>query len=62
MARPFLTASILSASFIVRSFVAQPERVEDELPVSQELSNKDTVEPQRQEQPTPLDYPQWGLV
>jgi hypothetical protein len=46
-------------TFIVRSFVAPPVR-EDEPAVSAREEIAPAVE--RQEQPTPLDYPQWGVV
>jgi hypothetical protein len=50
--------------WIERVFVEPPERVEDELPATQveNIGADDLAQPGRQEQPTPLDYPQWGVV
>jgi hypothetical protein len=38
------------------------ERVEDELPATQELSSNDSVETQRQERRQPLEYPPMGVA
>jgi hypothetical protein len=46
---------------VVRTFVEPPEREDDELPAPQELSSNG-VEPQRQEQRQPLEYPRLGVA
>ena len=49
-------------TFVARTYVDPPERVEDELPASQELSRDESNSRQRRDERLPLEYPRLGIA